>query len=58
MLERTDATTNDVLEPTTIVLAHPTLYIHIYIHIYNSLKGAFCGNIINKESLFSAKELV
>ena len=26
MLERTDATTNDVLEPTTLVLAYPTVY--------------------------------
>jgi hypothetical protein len=26
MLERTDATTNEVLEPTTFVLAHPTVF--------------------------------
>jgi hypothetical protein len=27
MLERTDATTNEVLEPITFVLAYPTLYV-------------------------------
>ena len=34
MLERTDAITNEVLEPITFVLAYPTVYIYIYIYIY------------------------
>jgi len=32
MLERTDAITNEVLEPITFVLAYPTVYIYIYHH--------------------------
>jgi len=34
MLERTDAITNEVLEPTTFVLAHPTVLIS-----YESVNG-------------------
>jgi hypothetical protein len=32
MLERTDAIMNEVLEPITFVLVHPTVYIYIYIY--------------------------
>jgi len=48
MLERTDAITNEVLEPITFVLACPTVcvceyvcvykYIYIYIYIYISMQ--------------------
>ena len=31
MLERTDAITNEVLEPITFVVAYPTLYVFNYI---------------------------
>jgi hypothetical protein len=34
MLERTDAITNEVLEPITFVLAYPYIYIYIYTHTY------------------------
>jgi len=29
MLERTDAITNEVLEPITFVLSHPTVILHV-----------------------------
>jgi len=33
MLERIDAIMNEVLEPTTFVLAHPTASIYVYTSI-------------------------
>jgi hypothetical protein len=36
MLVRTDALTNEVLEPITLVVAHPTvcMYLRIYVQVY------------------------
>jgi len=34
MLERADAIMNEVLEPTTFVLAYTTVSIYVYIYIY------------------------
>jgi len=40
MLERTHATTNEVLEPITFVLAYPT------VHVAVNLKGGYADGMI------------
>jgi hypothetical protein len=42
MLERTDAITNEVLEPTTFVLAYPT--------VYQDKGSVGCGEIFRSRS--------
>ena len=36
MLERTNAVTNEVLEPITFVLAYPTVFVSVYISQFSS----------------------
>jgi hypothetical protein len=46
MLERTDAITNEVIEPITFVLAYTIVYIYIYIYIYyfGAIKSSINGS--------------
>jgi len=57
MLERTDGTTNEVLEPITFVLAHPTVQENMlkvnHLIIYYNCNSNSCWKYTFKSTLLS-----